>query len=182
MRLGVGDHLRTTGKLLAEPRVPPRSDDFNIRRKSRGGEFETDLIISLAGRTVRDGGSPLSPCDLDHSLGDERPGNAGAEKILTLIECPGLHHGKDKVAGEFFLQIIHLALASASSEGLLFQTVEFLFLTNVGTKRNDFSSVSVFEPIEDHRGVETTRICDNDFFHNAEILAGSRRLRNAGRG
>src|SRR3954470_8860394 len=45
----VVDHLLASWELRAEPLVPPRRDDLKLRRERGGGEFETHLIIALAG-------------------------------------------------------------------------------------------------------------------------------------
>src|SRR6202011_2298909 len=40
--------------------LPPRGDHFQLRGQSLIGKFEADLIISLAGATVRDSGGALA--------------------------------------------------------------------------------------------------------------------------
>ena len=56
--------------------------------------------------------------DLHHALGDERPRDAGAEKILALVNRAGLDHRENEVAREFLLQIVDVDLGRAGLLGL----------------------------------------------------------------
>ena len=70
-----------------------------------GGQFEADLVVAFAGGAVGDGLGLFLAGDVDHALGDEGPGDAGAEEILVFVDGAGLDHGEDEVAGEFLLQV-----------------------------------------------------------------------------
>ena len=90
------NHLLPAGKFVAIPRVPPRRNHLQIRRKRGGGQFEPHLVVALAGGAVGDGVSLFLFGDGNHALGDERPGDAGAQKILALVNRAGLDHRKMK--------------------------------------------------------------------------------------
>ena len=44
--------------------------------------------------------------DLDLPLGDQRPGDGGAEQVLALVKRVGPEHGEDEIAHEFLAQIL----------------------------------------------------------------------------
>ena len=175
--LGVGDHLGAAGEFRAEAGVAPRGDDFEFRREGGGGEFETDLVVALAGGSVGDGGGTFLAGDLDHALGDERARDAGSQEILPLINRPSLHHREDEIAGELLIQIVHITLGGSGFESLLLEAVEFLGLADIGAEGDDLGSVGFLEPIQNDGGVESPRIRDNDFFH-----AGGSVVKNGGFG
>ena len=56
--------------------------------------------------------------DLDQALGDQRPGDRGAEEVDTLIERIGAEHRKDEVADELLAEILDEDLADAHQLGL----------------------------------------------------------------
>ena len=73
------NHLLTSGKGLAEISIAPGGEDFKIRSKSRKGELETALIISLAGGSVGKGGGTELAGDFNLCLGDQWAGDGGAQ-------------------------------------------------------------------------------------------------------
>ena len=78
----------------------PRGDDLDRRVQGISGELEADLVIALAGGAMGDGVGAGRGGDLDQALGDQRPGDRGAEEVDTLIERIGAEHRKDEVADE----------------------------------------------------------------------------------
>ena len=56
--------------------------------------------------------------DFHHALGDERPGDAGAEEILAFVDRAGVDDGIDEVAREFLLQIVNVDFGRAGPFGL----------------------------------------------------------------
>ena len=58
------------------------------------------------------GSGTLSAGDFDHSLGDERAGNAGAEEVLALVNRACLKHGENEVPSKLLLEVVHIALFS----------------------------------------------------------------------
>jgi hypothetical protein len=82
------------------------------------GELEAHLVVALAGRAMGDGIGPGLARDLDLALGDERPGDGGAQEIAALIEGIGAEHGEDEVADEFLAQILDIDLLDPSISAL----------------------------------------------------------------
>ena len=58
---------------------PPRRDDANVGFQGVGAQFETDLVVSLAGGSVGDGIGTGGLGDLHQSLGDQGAGDGGAQ-------------------------------------------------------------------------------------------------------
>ena len=152
--LAVGDHLGAARELVAEPGVAPGGDDLQFGREAGGGQLEADLVVAFAGGAVGDGLGLFLPGNLNHALGDERAGDAGAQEILALIDRAGLEHGEDEVAGEFLLQVGDVTLGRAGAFGLGFEALEFFFLPDVGAERDDLRVILFLEPRQDDGGIK----------------------------
>ena len=95
---------------MAIPRVTPGSDDFQVRRQRGGGEFESHLVIALTRRAVCDGVGLFLLRDFHHAFGNQRPGDARAEKVLAFVNRARVNHRIDEVAREFLLEVVHVNL------------------------------------------------------------------------
>src|SRR5262249_57669514 len=84
---------------------PPRRDNRDIGFECVIGKLEAHLIVALAGRAMGNRIGPDLLGDLDLLLGNERPRNRGAEKILTLIERIGSEHPEHAIPHQSFSQI-----------------------------------------------------------------------------
>ena len=101
--------------------------------------------------------------DFDLALGDQRPGNRGAEQIAALVKGVGPEHGKDKVAHKLFTQVVNVNFARPDLGGLVLNRGEFLALTQVGTKGDDLAPIGLNQPAQDDRGVQTAAVRQNHF-------------------
>ena len=149
--------------------LSPRGDHREIWGQSVDGQFKTHLVITLAGRAVRDGLSPFSPGNFNKTFGDERAGNGSAHQIAPLVNRSGAHHGVDIVPGELRTQIFDIDFGSSSLPGLGFNTVQVVFLPQVGSHGNDFIPVLDHEPLENDRRIQTAGIGQHylfDFRHD----------------
>ncbi len=171
--LAVLNHLCSTGEIRPESLIPPRSDDFNLRRKSRRGQFESNLIIPFARGSVSNGLGFFFSGNLHHPLGDQGSCDRGAQEILALVNCPSPHHREDKIPGKLLLQVVDIDFGGSGLLCLGVQPPQFLFLTDVGAESDHLRLVVFLEPGEQHGGVETSGICQNDF-HDER---GSNRIR-----
>ena len=167
VRLGVGDHFGASGEFFPEPLLPPRRDHFQFRSQGRRRQLEPHLVIPLARRPVGHCGRTLGPRDLHHALGDERAGNARAEKILTLVNRPGTDHGENEIPGKLLLQIIDKTFRRPRAQRLGLEPVEFLLLPDIGAEGNDLRPVSFLQPLQQHRGVQAARISTYDLHLSA---------------
>ena len=78
----------------------PRRDDLDVGLERIGRQFVAHLVVALAGRAVRDGVGADLARDLDQVLGDQRPGDRGAEQILALVLRVGAEHREHVIAHE----------------------------------------------------------------------------------
>ena len=79
--------------VLARNDVPfaPWRDHRQLRRQRLVGQLEADLIVALAGAAVRQGVAAGGERDFHLLLGQQRPGDRGAEQILVLVDAAGAH-------------------------------------------------------------------------------------------
>src|SRR3546814_6856199 len=78
----------------------PRGDHLDIGGERIIAEFEADLIVALAGGTMRHRIGTHLTCDLDLALGDQRPRDRRAEQVQPLVERVGAHHREDVLLDE----------------------------------------------------------------------------------
>jgi hypothetical protein len=67
---------------------------------------------------VGDGIRPRLAGDFHQALGDQRPGDRGAEQVLALVQRIGAEHREHEVAREFLGQVVHVDGAGAHRLGL----------------------------------------------------------------
>jgi hypothetical protein len=121
------------------------------------GEFETDLVIALAGGAVGDGVRPSASGDFHLFLGDQRAGDGGAEEIAAFVDGIGAEHGEDEIADELFAQVFDIAFAGAGFAGLFRNAVQFLAWPTSAAKAYDLAAVFFDEPTQDDGGVQALR-------------------------
>src|SRR5579862_5893132 len=157
------DHLRAARELAAEPLLPPRRDDLQFRRQRRRRQFEANLVVALARGAVGHRVRLFLAGYLDHPLGDERAGDAGAEVILVLVKSVRLEHREDEVPGELLPQILDVTPRRAGVERLRFEAVEFLLLAHVRAKGDDLGGIRILQPAQEDGSIQPARIRDDDF-------------------
>ncbi len=81
-------------------------------------QLETDLVVPLAGSAVSDRVGAFPDGDLDLPLGDERPGDRGAEQIDAFVKGVHAEHREDEVADELLAEVVDVDLADAEQLGL----------------------------------------------------------------
>ena len=150
----VVDHLLAAGELVAEILVPPRRNHLEVGRERGGGQLEPHLVVALAGGAVGDGLCPVLAGDLHHALGDQRPRNAGAEEILSLVNRAGLHHRENEIGGELLPEVVDVNSRRAGLARLRAQALDFLLLPDVGAERDDLGGVLFLDPGQQNGGVE----------------------------
>jgi hypothetical protein len=110
--------------------------------------------------------------DLDQALGDQRPGDRGAEQIDALIDRIGAEHGKDEIADELLAQVLDIDLLDAQHLGLLACRLQLAALAEIGGEGHDLGAIFGLQPLQDDGGVEAARIGEDDFL---DLLLGHRR-------
>ena len=159
-------------QLLARAQIPfaPRRDDGDVGLQRIIAEFEADLIVSLAGRTMRHRVGADLLGDLDLLLGDQRSRDRGAEQILSFIHRIGAEHRKHVVADEFLAQILDedIFRLDAEQQRLLARGLELLALAEIGGEGHDLAAIGGLQPLQDDRCVEAARIGEH---HLLDVLA-----------
>ena len=144
-------------------------------------EFEADLVVALAGGAVRYRVGARFARDFDLALGDQRPCDRRSEQVLAFVDRVGAEHREDKVAHELLAQIVDVYLSDAGGGRLGASRRELLTLTDVGGEGNDFATVGILQPFQDHRRVEAAGIGKHHFLDvvHGSRPAGNRGLKNA---
>ena len=149
------------GARLERP-VAPGRDDLDVGVQRIGGKLEADLVVALAGCAMRDRVGAGFAGDVDQMLGDQRPGDRGAEQIGALIDGIGAEHRKHEVADEFLAHVDDADVLDAHHLGLAARRLEFAALAEIGGEGDDFGAEFGLQPFQDDRGVETARIGEHD--------------------
>ena len=156
----------------------PWSDDLHVRSQSFDGEFETNLVIAFAGRTVADGISAIFLCHVDEAFADQWTSEGGTEQVLAFITAICL---KDFVCiffNEFFANIKGLCIFSTGCERLLVDGFEVFRLSQIYGAGNDFTAIGFFQPRNDNGGIQTTGICKNYFLYAFNICHDNAAFQN----
>src|SRR5215469_2043215 len=144
---------------------PPRRDDFDVGGERIIAELETDLVVPLASRAVRDGiGADLAG-NFDLPLRDQRARDRGAEEIGALVKRIGAEHREDKIADELLAQIVDKDLTDAEHLRLLARRFELFALTQIGGECHNLAAIGFLQPAQDYRCVEPAGVRKNDLFH-----------------
>ena len=158
-------------RLLKLPFAPGR-DDLDVGVQRIGGELEAHLVIALAGGAMGHGIGAGLAGDLDQALGDQRPGDRGAEQVDALIDRIGAEHREDEVADELLAQVLDVDFLDAQHLGLLARRLQLAALAQVGGEGHDLGAIFGLQPLQDDRGIEAARIGEDDFL---DLLLGHRR-------
>ena len=180
--LAAGDRdlarARVLDQLAARVQIPfaPGRDHLDPGIEGIGAQLEADLIVALAGRAMGDGVGADLMGDLDQPLGDQRPGDRGAEQIGALVQRIGAEHRQHVVAHELFAQVLDEDLRRAHQLGLFARRLELLALAQVGGEGHHLAAVAVLQPAQDDRGVEPAGVRQNDPAHALCHLAPRARI------
>ena len=143
-------------------RLAPRGNDLDVGIERVRRELEAHLVVALAGGAVGDGLRAGFGSHLHQPLGDQRPGDAGAEQVLAFVDRVGVEHGEYEVAHELLGEILHVDLAHAQRVRLLPRRFHLLALTDIGGESDYFGSVGLLQPPAHHRGVEAAGVGESD--------------------
>ena len=74
---------------------PPGRDHLDVGLERVIAQLEAHLVVALAGGAMGDGVGADFFGDLDLLLGDQGPGDGGAQQIDAFIDRIGAEHGED---------------------------------------------------------------------------------------
>jgi hypothetical protein len=146
--------------------VPPGRDHLDVGVEAVIAELEADLVIPLAGRAVADGIGADHVGNLDLALGDQRPGNRGAEQVDAFVDGIGPEHREDEIADEFLAHVLDedVFRLHAGGQRLLAGWLQLLALAEIGGESDDFAAEFHLQPFQDDRGVEASGIGKDNLF------------------
>ena len=174
MLLGV---VQQSGAAVQVPHAPG-GDHLDVGLEGVVAQFEPDLIVALAGGAVGDRVGADFVGDLDLALGDQRPGDRGAEQVCALVQRVGAEHGEDEIADEFFAQVVDIDVARLDAQqfGLRTGGLQLLALADIGGEGHHLAAIGFLQPAQDDGSIEAAGIGQHDFFDVAAHV-GARAVR-----
>ena len=151
--------------------LSPGGDDGHFGSEALDGQFETHLVVALAGAAVGDGVGTFGLGNLHQLLGDDGPGKGGTQQVLLVL---GSHHhgGDDDIVHHLVHQIRHIQLGGAGLDGLLLQAVQFVVLAHVASHGDDLRIVVVLlQPGDDDGRVQAAGVGQYDLLDVLFILS-----------
>src|SRR5690606_897741 len=96
-------------QLLARDQIPfaPRRNDLDARFERIVAEFESHLIVALAGGAMRDSVALDLACDLDLALRNEGARNGRTQQVLAFVHRVHAKHGEDEITHELFAEVVN---------------------------------------------------------------------------
>ena len=134
--------------------LPPRRNDFQVRRKCLVSELKSDLVITFSGTAVGNGISTFFERDFNLALCQKRPCDRSSKQIFSFVHRAGFDQRPEIVGYELVTQIFDIALGSAGPDRLFFQHMEFIVLTDVAGHSDDFAPIVFFEPGNNDGGIK----------------------------
>jgi hypothetical protein len=110
--------------------------------------------------------------DLDLALGNQRPGDRGAEQVLALVERVGAEHREHEVPHELLAHVVDedVLRLDAQHFRLLAGRAQFLALAEIGGVGHHLAAICRLEPLQDDRSVETAGIGQHDLLDVALLV------------
>ena len=96
-------------------------------------------------------------------LGYQGSRDAGTQKILTLVKGVAAEHREHKIPNELFAHIVDEDFLHPHARSLLARRFQFFSLPQVSGIGNDLTVIGLLQPLQDHRSVQATGICEHDF-------------------
>ena len=111
--------LLRVGDLLVAAHLPlaHRRDHLELRRQGGDRRLDPHLVVALARAAVGDRVGAVLAGDLARELGEQRPAEAGEERVAALVAGVGADRGGHVVARELLLGVHHQALDGARGRG-----------------------------------------------------------------
>ena len=127
MLLGI---IETVFARLQRP-FAPRRDYFQLRSQRLIRQFETDLIVALAGAAVSHRGRAFAQRDFNLMLRDHRSRQRSPQQIFVLVDGACLQRGKHVSGQKLFAHILDDDFAGAGLVCFLDDRFDVIPLANV---------------------------------------------------
>ena len=163
-----GNAVRAGVRDLIGPRHPPDPswcDDSNgwIERARR--DVDPDLVVAFAGAAMGDGARSFQARDLDQLLRNQRPAERRRQRILVFVDRSRLERRQDVLDRELVAHVDEVSPRRPDRQRACPHIVPLFPLPEVERHRDHLGPVMLDQPRNRHRGIESTRICQNNPFH-----------------
>lgn len=153
---GIVEEIVTASETLEELGITPRGDDLDGGLDGIESQFETDLVVTLAGSTVADKLAAFTLSDTHLGAGDNGTSQAGSQEVATLIDgialCITRHYtahaysrhpgqltdGREaELLDELPAQILNHHLLGTDLEGLLLNSGPVFLLADIAEEADN---------------------------------------------
>ena len=143
------------GNVAGQGKIAHRGDAVHVGGHRSDGDLEADLVVTLAGAAVGDGGGTEFAGGLDQVLGDDGARQRGNERVLAFVERVGLQGRHAVFACKFVAGVGDVSLDSSTVERTLADDLEVLAaLADVDGDGHDFAAGLLSDPSDGDRGVQ----------------------------
>ena len=119
------------------------------------------MVVALAGATVGHGVGVILPRDLHQISSNEGPAQSGRQRVLLLINRPGLQAGDEEFIDQRLFAVDGHRVGRADGEGPLANGFQ-VDHPQVRSQRDYISAILFLEPRDGHSGIQTTAISEDD--------------------
>ena len=172
------------GDLLLAAHLPGahRRDHLQLGGERRDRRLDANLVVALAGATVRDRVTAAPARVVDRELGDQRPAERGEQRVVA-VQRVGLDRRQDVLARELLARVDDMALERPQAPGLVFDhRVVLAGLAEVDRQADDLGRVLVLDPLQHHARVQTAGVEQEHAVHlgGVGLVGGGARRENIG--
>jgi hypothetical protein len=154
-----------------EARILPGRDDLQFGVQGHVGQLEAHLVVSLASCAVSDRIRPGLVRHFDLLGGDERPGDAGAQQVVLLVDRVRPQHREAIFLGELLAQVHDDHFIRAAFVCLLLDPLELISLPQLSGERDQLHArVTLLQPGEDDGRIQAAAVGEDDFLRGLLLL------------
>ena len=109
--------------------------------------------------------------DFDLVLGDDRPGDAGAQQIIVFVNRVSAQHREAEFLGEFLAEVLDDHFISSALVCFVLDALEFIALSQLGGEGDQLhAGIAILEPRKDDAGVQSAAVGEDDFLRMIRLL------------
>ena len=149
---------------------------LEMRGQGADGDVETDLVVALAGRAVRNPARPFTDRHLDQQLRDQWPAKRRGQRVLTLVDRPRPQGWPAEALDEGSPGIEHIGLDGAGDHRSVSNRVEIRLASEIGCQGNHVKAATLGQPVHRDGRVEATGIREDNLLAHLAGSPGNRRF------
>ncbi len=155
--------------------IADRGQHLQIRCKRGESDFETDLVVTLAGAAVGDHAAAVLPGCGHQMLRDQRPAQRRDQWIAVHVESIGLNGTQAVLVSELVAGVDHDRLGGPAVHGPLAHDLHILAaLSEVDGDGHHLFAGLPADPADGHRGVQAAGVGQDDALgHEISPLVGA---------